>query len=278
MAHPQSKSAGRFLSPRRPATWFIAAALALGLVLQAPNIPIMFSNAPGAALIALGGGVVQALLLLVAAWLVLPRGRIRVLVVLVAAALGLLPAMGIASMLNTLAGAAWGETGSLSVAPLVEEPLKLGCAALVLWGARRLLRGPLDGFVIGFFTGLGFEVFEDVTYSYNAGAAASGDIGTVVGEIVTRTLLGFGLHNMFTAITAAALAALILGRRAGWGIALGGLVLSIAMHWCWDNIPLPLFAQLAEYAVIVAVFFVVRARCVRSDRIEPASDGPAAPH
>ena len=59
-------------------------------------------------------------------------------------------------------------------APINEEWGKAVGLVLLLSLAPRLVRSAYDGFIIGAFIGLGFQVFEDVLYVFNGAAQAFG--------------------------------------------------------------------------------------------------------
>ena len=59
-------------------------------------------------------------------------------------------------------------------APINEEFAKALGLVLLIGLAPRLVRSAYDGFIIGAFIGLGFQVFEDVLYVYNGAAQSFG--------------------------------------------------------------------------------------------------------
>ena len=59
-------------------------------------------------------------------------------------------------------------------APFAEELSKAAGLVLLIVLAPKLVRSAFDGFILGAFIGLGFQVFEDVLYVANSSAAAFG--------------------------------------------------------------------------------------------------------
>lgn len=111
-------------------------------------------------------------------------------------------------------GSRW---GAALTAPLNEELLKVSGVLLIALASRRLIRGPLDGFFLGAFTGLGFQVVENWTYAMNALILGGGvDAETAVGQsFTTRVVLtGVGSHWAMTAVAGTGVG-LLLAHRAG---------------------------------------------------------------
>lgn len=166
-------------------------------------------------------------------------------------------------------------------APFGEELTKLAITATLLWMIRGELRGPLDGLIVGYFTGLGFEAFEDTTYVINLDDASQA--WTVLAE---RALIGFGLHNVFAGLAGMGMALLLVRGRKAWGTLLGFLAAAIALHFVWDNvqpdlgvIPTPLgfdlpIGVLLVYLLFLGVFAVALIWARRHD--DPAQRGTPA--
>lgn len=156
------------------------------------------------------------------------------------------------------------NSDTLFVAALIEETAKLTGVALVLWYIRSRMRGPLDGLVIGFFVGLGFEVVEDALYTFTTGV--TGNIGIAVLQVIARTISGFGLHNLWTAIAACGLAAFMLRGRRGAVLGLGCFAIATVLHFLWDLAPWGDNGQIAFYTTTVAVFFVASVGSTRWEK------------
>lgn len=200
------------------------------------------------------GGAVQAGLLFGISFLALPRSRTN-------PGLRALAALGGGTI--ALAAGIIVNQGSPVVAPFAEEVLKLGVVGLVVWVGWRNDPGPLQGLVLGFFVGFGFEIVEDVIYGLNA--LIQGGEGNAIALLLVRTFVGFGLHNMLTAITGCALVgALRRGGRA-WLAVVVALTVSISLHWAWDNL-LSTVPWLLVYAAVIGVFIVTRVIATRSEQ------------
>jgi len=126
------------------------------------------------------------------------------------------------------------------VAPLTEETAKLAAVAICAMLAPRHVRSAYDGLILGLFAGLGFQVFENVSYMVNSaqGNFNSDPVGDVLHIAVTRGLSGAYGHWTFTAISGAGLG-YYLGnpdRSKGHRLAVAGGLLLVAMicHGIWD--------------------------------------------
>ncbi|RLK61462.1 PrsW family intramembrane metalloprotease [Actinokineospora cianjurensis] len=124
-------------------------------------------------------------------------------------------------------------------APINEEWGKALGLVLLIGLAPRLVRSAYDGFIIGAFIGLGFEVFEDVLYVYNGATQAFGvnQLGTSVQMFLLRGASGIVSHALFSAIFCAGLM-WVLGRTPGERtVPRGVLTMLTAMvfHFAWDD-------------------------------------------
>ncbi len=124
-------------------------------------------------------------------------------------------------------------------APIDEEFAKAVGLILLIGLASRLVRSAYDGFIIGAFIGLGFEVFEDVLYVFN-GAAQSfgiGQGGTALHIFLLRGASGIVSHALFSAIFCAGLM-WVLGRVPGERNVLRGvltMLMALVFHFTWDD-------------------------------------------
>lgn len=242
---------------------------AFGIGFLALNLIAMIS-APDIGVIALTTGALQGLLLFGFGLLLLPKKRLSAAPRWRAVVLGGTFCVGAGSLLNP-----WSST---VVAPFVEEIVKLGAVALILAIYFAKVRGPLDGFVIGFFVGFGFELIEDVMYTFSAGTDG-GSAAEAWSQALLRTVFGFGMHNMLAAIAGAGLAyALIKGTR-GWAVAAGALSLAIVFHLLWDvSSDLGLdpvgsaILKVVVYLALVATVVLIRIKGARFDRIRTAAE------
>jgi RsiW-degrading membrane proteinase PrsW (M82 family) len=131
--------------------------------------------------------------------------------------------------------------GPAIVAPLVEESAKgAGVVMLVLLAARHV-RTSYDGFILGAYVGLGFQVFEDWLYGVNASVSAFGfdQVLHSFQTFLTRGMLaGLVSHTLYTALFGAGVGAWIQSRGKPLGSRLPGTIGPIAaallLHGLWD--------------------------------------------
>lgn len=164
-------------------------------------------------------------------------------------------------------------------APINEEFAKALGLVLLIGLAPRLVRSAYDGFIIGAFIGLGFQVFEDVLYVYNGAAQSFGvdQIGASVQIFLVRGAAGIVSHALFSAIFCAGLMWL-LGRTPGERRVVRGLLTMLAamvFHFAWDDMAgisggnaalaavLPFLIAVVELA---ALFHVLR-QAARQERV-----------
>ncbi|WNV87172.1 PrsW family intramembrane metalloprotease [Umezawaea sp. Da 62-37] len=163
-------------------------------------------------------------------------------------------------------------------APINEEWGKALGLVLLIGLAPRLVRSAYDGFIIGAFIGLGFEVFEDVLYVYNGAAQLYGvdQFGTSLQMFVIRGASGIVSHALFSAIFCAGLM-WVLGRTPGERDVVRGVLAMLAamvFHFAWDDMGglgggglwaavLPFLIAAVE---LVALFHVLRL-AARQERV-----------
>lgn len=143
------------------------------------------------------------------------------------------------SIYGKVFGHAWAQDwGAALTAPFTEETAKGFGLLLFIALAPRLIRTAFDGFIVGAFLGLGFEIIEDIAYGMNSGAAQFGanQVEASMGTVVLRVATGATGHLLYTALFCAGLVYL-LGRpaeprRVGRG--LGLLAVAMLLHGCWD--------------------------------------------
>jgi protease PrsW len=183
-----------------------------------------------------------------------------------------LPANGaLLEIWSKLGGTTFGsEWGAGLTAPINEEWGKALGLVLLIGLAPRLVRSAYDGFIIGAFIGLGFQVFEDVLYVYNGAAAQYGtdQIGSTLRMFLIRGAAGIVSHALFSAIFCAGLM-WVLGRTRGERNVLRGVLTMLAamiFHFAWDDMVglsgggvaaavLPFVIAVVE---LVALFYVLR--------------------
>jgi RsiW-degrading membrane proteinase PrsW (M82 family) len=123
-------------------------------------------------------------------------------------------------------------------APFTEETAKMLGLVLILGLVPQVIRTPFDGFIVGAFIGLGFQISEDILYAFQG---ASAQFGSNQGTLVVQMLAlrgGAGLfsHTMFSAIYCAGLMWLL--NRDGSNHRLRGLglmALATSFHMTWDS-------------------------------------------
>lgn len=165
-------------------------------------------------------------------------------------------------------GQAWAaDWGAGLTAPFTEETAKGIGLLLLIALASRLVRTAFDGFVLGAFIGLGFQIFEDVLYALNSAASQFGanQIGAAMTTVWLRMGFGVAAHILYSAIFCAGLVYLVgrpaEPRRAGRGIAL--MATAMLLHGLWDStgalvrgnnmLLLPMWVLLVAVALAIVV-------------------------
>lgn len=154
-------------------------------------------------------------------------------------------------------GQAWAQDWKAGLtAPFVEETAK-GAAFLLLLGlAPVVIRTVYDGLIVGAYTGLGFQVFEDALYGQNSAAEHFGtdQAQSVLATFAMRAITGIASHALYTALFAAGLIYLIgtvaQPRRVGRGLLL--MLAAMLIHGVWDSA-----AALAGGTALVFVIMIV---------------------
>ena len=151
------------------------------------------------------------------------------------------------------------------IAPVTEELLK---ALFVIYAIRRRYIGFLvDAAIVGFATGTGFALVENIDYLWKLGAPnlwiwVARGFGTAVLHAATTTIV---------AITAKSLADRFPGRTL-WGV-VPGLVAAIVLHSAYNHLLVhPLLAATLLMLVLPAIVLVVFGRSERATR-EWVGDG-----
>ncbi|HUB56907.1 MAG TPA: PrsW family intramembrane metalloprotease [Mycobacterium sp.] len=130
--------------------------------------------------------------------------------------------------------------GAGLAAPFTEEWAKGSGLLLLIAMAPRQIRTAFDGFILGAFIGLGFQIIEDISYALTSAGTQFGanQIGASVGTIVLRMVSGVAAHILYSAIFGAGLVYL-LGRPAeprkvGRGLVL--VAIPMLLHGTWDSL------------------------------------------
>ncbi|MCW2759573.1 MAG: hypothetical protein JWO46_3319 [Nocardioidaceae bacterium] len=154
------------------------------------------------------------------------------------------------------------DWGAGLAAPFFEELGKGSGVLLLLFIAPRVIRTAYDGFIIGAFVGLGFEIIEDILYALNSAPEGFGtdQIGSSLHTVVLRLATGFSSHIAYASVFGAGLV-LVVGtvaqrRRVGLGIALCST--AMLLHFLWDSTTV-ISGGRPGIALVLLVLFVVLA-------------------
>lgn len=250
--------------PRWCAGAVFALAMLLGAVVLALRLPHRLSVTAGGVAAALP--VIAVFGALVAVVIIAAdRSHARVNSALAwAFAWGGVGATGIALYLNGVAGTAvidglgypaGDRWAAALIGPLNEETIKIAGVALLLVMYRARIDRPLQAFAVGAFAGLGFQMVENLTYAATfALRDAQSDVAGALTVSITRGIVGFQSHWVYTGLFAAGL--VLAGRRPGLAVA-GGL-LAYLLHGLWnapggENPLLVLAVLLAKCALTLTV-------------------------
>jgi protease PrsW len=144
-----------------------------------------------------------------------------------------------------LYGKTFGQVWALNwgaglAAPFTEEWAKGAGLLLLIALAPRVVRTAFDGFILGAFIGLGFQIIEDISYAMTSAGTQFGanQIGASVGTIILRMVSGVAAHILYSAIFCAGVVYL-LGRPAEPRNVRRGLFLvaiPMLLHGTWDSL------------------------------------------
>ncbi|GID27941.1 PrsW family intramembrane metalloprotease [Paractinoplanes brasiliensis] len=140
-------------------------------------------------------------------------------------------------LLGPSGAAKWGAG---LTAPINEEWGKALGLILLIGLAPALVRSAYDGFIIGAFIGLGFQVSEDILYAYNNATSTFGEnqLSSTLFVLVIRGFAGITSHALFSAVFCAGVM-WILGRAAGERHVVRGVLACLAamfLHFAWDDV------------------------------------------
>jgi RsiW-degrading membrane proteinase PrsW (M82 family) len=201
---------------------------------------------------------------------------------LIATGLALSANSAVQSILTTSQGLTFtSQWGAALAGPTDEELLKgLGVVVCVLL-ARRRMRSPVDGFILGAVVGLGFQVVEDVVYTANVMATGQDPWSAVVQMFVLRGIMG-GLwsHAVYTGLFGLGLGYSLTrpewprSRRVLAGVA--GFVAAWSLHFLWNS---PLLVNSTEWQLVVVkglpALLLLLALLARAQRADSAVFLPA---
>jgi len=145
------------------------------------------------------------------------------------------------------------QLGAAIAGPTDEELLKgLGVVVCTLL-ARRRMRSPVDGFILGAVVGLGFQVVEDVVYTANVMAAGQDPWSAIWQMLLLRGIMG-GLwsHAVYTGLFGLGLGYALT--RPQWSMAarvlaaVAGLAAAWSLHFLWNS---PLLVDSTDWRLVV---------------------------
>jgi len=181
-----------------------------------------------------------------------------------AAGCALLANEGLGGLWAKSAGPAFAATWSASLsAPLNEELLKVCGVVMVVLAAPQVIRGPLDGMIVGALTGLGFQAVENVTYGLNAVTlhGALDPASAILNSAGYRIgVTGLGSHWAMTAVAGAGVGYVVRRGRGGLPPALACLLAAMAMHALFDAPYVPVLAKVGVNLATVGLLYLVLRR------------------
>ncbi len=181
-------------------------------------------------------------------------------------------------------GFGW-EGAEMALAGAYPEELgkAVGVALILIAGAKYFNR-VWDGFIVGIATGLGFELFETMTYGATGGLTdPNSDIGGALSTLGLRFVLGFGLHAFWTGIIGYALGRALLDPRLStaqrWLLAVGACFASFIFHFGWNYQAESVIINIGKMAVIyigmIAITVWLWRRCAKVAKAQAAAANPA---
>jgi protease PrsW len=201
---------------------------------------------------------------------------------LIATGLALSANSAVQSILTTSQGLNFTtQWGAAIAGPTDEELLKgLGVVVCALL-ARRRMRSPVDGFILGAVTGLGFQVVEDVVYTANVMATGQDPWAAIAQMFVLRGIMG-GLwsHAAYTGLFGLGLGYALTRPQWPWArralAAVAGFVAAWSLHFLWNS---PLLVNSTEWQLVVVkglpALLLLLALLARAQRADSAVFLPA---
>ncbi len=271
----------RLVQPRNPAFWVYLAITGWGLLTL---VRYLGSRAPVYGQVIIVAGVLFGLYGALLWWFTQHIDRYahqsRRMAVLAAVWGGLGATLALAAPANTPILSLWGKAfgqawasdwGAGLTAPFVEELAKGSGLLLLIALAPRAVVTAFDGFILGAFIGLGFQIAEDLTYALGSAANQFGadPVGNALTTIVLRIALGVASHALYSAIFCTGLV-YALGRpaqprRLGRGIAL--MATAMVLHGVWDDlggiVGNNIVLMILAWILVISVALVIAVRVYR---------------
>lgn len=170
-------------------------------------------------------------------------------------------------------GPEWAQKwGAAFTAPLTEETAKLAAVIIAAMLARQHIRGAYDGLLLGMFAGLGFQVFENVSYMTKSASSNfnSEPVKDAVQVFAVRAATGVFGHWLWTAVAGAGVGYYLgsnnqhLSKARRLAVA-GGLLLAVMVsHGLFDAvlglgvIALPIAIVMGIAAFVLTIRFTER--------------------
>ncbi|MFC9832923.1 PrsW family intramembrane metalloprotease [Rhodococcus sp. NPDC127530] len=137
-------------------------------------------------------------------------------------------------------GQAWALDWGAGLAAPFDEEIAKGVGLLLLISlAPRLVRTAFDGFILGAFIGLGFQIVEDVAYALGSAGSQFGanQVESAMSTVWMRMATGVSAHILYSAVFCAGLVYLVgrpaEPRKVGRGLAL--MATAMLLHGVWDS-------------------------------------------
>jgi RsiW-degrading membrane proteinase PrsW (M82 family) len=238
----------RLFQPRNLASWTFLALLAFGIIASfnyfRPGFEAVSTAAGlGVAVFGLYGVIFAWMLRHLDHWTRLPAKIIAAGALwggFVATFYFAFPGNGaLLSLYNKAVSATFAQDwGAGLAAPFTEETGKGIGILLLIFIAPRVIRTPFDGFMLGAFVGLGFQVTENVSYVINEALNAFGanEVGSAMKIILLRGATGVASHALFSAVYGTGLVYLVgtsaMRPHRGRGVAL--MITAMVLHGVWD--------------------------------------------
>ena len=179
-----------------------------------------------------------------------------------------------AKLLPNGVGADW---GAAVAGPNSEEFGKMLGVVMIMLIASHTLRRPMHGLLVGAFVGLGFQIFENVSYAANSAPSnANDDLSGAFSVTLLRSTIGISSHWLYSAIVGVGVAFLLgrtvkklslIQRIAGF---VGFFALGWGLHFWWNSpSPQALAGILMIVKILVALtcFILVARLAWRQERV-----------